>query len=180
MPRRLSGSASLSVEKRPTWRTDFVVVALRRGVHAELGRAVTEVVAGPVAETAFHRLKNAIPGRTALLPGPRERALWRQRLVLVVGIVRLDPCTRESNLKIRQRLIHQRPDRRIKAHAGGVAAVGRQRLVAEADVAVQPLGVRSDGASLVLRVGSRNSDCGCGEQPAEPHVCFTFHRRAFS
>ncbi len=72
------GQGLVAVEERPARRPDLVVVALRRGVHAELGRAVAEVVARPVAQAALHRLKHAAPGGTPLRPLAGQRALRAQ------------------------------------------------------------------------------------------------------
>ena len=143
----------VAVEKGPARRSDLVVVALRRGVHAELGRAVSEVVARPVAQTALDGLKHAAPRGTTRRPSSGQRALRRKRLVLVVGVVRRDPRAGQANLKASQRPVDQRPDRGVEPHARTeLGSCGRPRR-AEADIAVQPVGMGGDlGGSSFLDV----------------------------
>src|SRR5262249_537443 len=123
----------------PAWRADLVVVALRRAVHAELRRAVAEMVARPIAEPAFHGLKDAAPGGSAFLPGSRQRALGGEWFVLLVRVVRLDPGTGQPDLEIGQRIVNERPDCGVEPHAGTVAAFGWKLLVPEPDIPVQAL-----------------------------------------
>ena len=163
------GQRLVAVEERPAGRTDLVVITLRRAVHAELRRAVAEMGACPVAQTALHGLEYAAPGGTARLPGAGEGALGSQRLVLVVGIIRLYPRTGQADLEIGQWLIHQRPDRGIKAHARVVGGIGRVRLVPETDVAVQALAMGGDAAGGGLRCGWRLAVLGGAGQGEERH-----------
>jgi hypothetical protein len=46
---------------------------------------------------------------------------------------------------------------------------------AEADIAVQPFGVRSDAADFFRRGGGRGSDCGYGKQAAEHFRLIALH-----
>ena len=143
------GQCFIAVEEGPAGRSDLIVVALRRAIHAELWRAIAKMVSSPVPEAAFHRLEDAAPRGATLLPLPRQRALRRERRVLVVRVVRLNPRAGQADLKVFQWLVDQRPDRSVESHASGVAAFGRQLFVAESDVTVKP-----------LRMGCDNTDAG--------------------
>ena len=125
------------IEEGPTRRADLVVVALRRGIHAELRRAVAEAIAAPIAEPAFDGLEHAVPSRSALLPSARERAFRRERTILVVGVVGQDPTACEPDLEMRERLIDQRPCGGVETHAVAVLCTVRRLTRAVADVAVQ-------------------------------------------
>ena len=138
----------VAVEEGPPGRADLVVVALRRGVHAELRRPVAEVVAGPVTQATLHGLEDAAPGGTPLRPLSCQRALRRQRPILVIGVVGSDPGAGQANLKAGQRLVDQRPDRRVEPHAYAVLGLRGRARRAEADIAMQAAGMGRDLAGL--------------------------------
>ena len=52
----------VAVEERPPGGSNFVIVTLRRGVHAELRRAVSEMVPPPVTQAALDGLEDAYQG----------------------------------------------------------------------------------------------------------------------
>ena len=166
------------VKERPTGRSDFVVVALRGRVHTELRRAVAKAVAAPVAEPSLDGLEDAAPGRSALRPViSRDGADRGQGLVLVVGVVGHDPAAGETDLEVGQRLVDQRPRRRVEthAHAVGRAVVGLTRAVA--DVAMQTTTALRQGALLcfLCRGGrhkrqGKNRDHELGHEEAR-HAC---------
>ena len=95
------------------------------------------MVAGPVAKAAFQGLEHALPGGAPLLPRARQRALRRERLVLVIRVVRRDPGTRETDLEIGERLVNQRPDRGVETHARAVLGPGWRPTGVKADVSEQ-------------------------------------------
>ena len=144
------GQSLVAVKKRPARRSNFIVVALRRCIHAELGRSITKMVARPVAQAALHGLENAVPRRSPLRPSPGKSPLGCERLVLVIRVVRRDPGARQADLKIRDRLIDQRPDRGIEPHPRAVLGPRRRPGCRESDVSMKPSRMRGDLVTLTV------------------------------